>query len=70
MNTLDDADRRGFAGDVYAIKSSIRKAYVPYQKDTRLYSEDEALMKGTAFVALLEPYSGNVSGGTKLCPLL
>lgn len=45
-------------------------AYVPYQKDTRLYSETEALMKGTAFVALYEPYAGNVRGGDRLCPLL
>jgi len=45
-------------------------AYVPYQKDIRMFSEEEALMKGTAFVALWEPYSGNISGGSRLCPLL
>jgi hypothetical protein len=44
-------------------------AYVPYQIDTTLYPEDEALMKGTAFVALYSSYSGNVGGSTVLCPL-
>jgi hypothetical protein len=44
-------------------------AYVPYQMNTALYPEDEALMKGTAFVSLYSSYSGNVKGGAVLCPL-
>jgi hypothetical protein len=44
-------------------------AYVPFQYDTRMYSEKEALQKGTAFPVLYSPYSSNVKGGQVLCPL-
>ena len=49
--------------DIPLDKLPIAMAYVPFQKLGEVYSENDALMRGTLFPELDKPFCGKFTGG-------